>query len=105
MEMKQDMILRHNWMENQKILHGNWTPSSGGGKPIAEPPGPAMSREIIKTLHKMIVEDWEDVKLNVYENQDSHWVFRFHLDSGVCFHEATRPVLSPVSRNLKFHAF
>mmetsp|Transcript_42962 Transcript_42962/g.71635 ORF Transcript_42962/g.71635 Transcript_42962/m.71635 type:complete len:353 (-) Transcript_42962:185-1243(-) len=80
-EAAQDMILRHNWMEDQKVLHGNWTPSSGGGKPIAEPPGPAMSREIIKTLHKMIVEDWEDVKLNVYENQDSHWVFRFHLDS------------------------
>mmetsp|Transcript_33363 Transcript_33363/g.72785 ORF Transcript_33363/g.72785 Transcript_33363/m.72785 type:complete len:360 (-) Transcript_33363:224-1303(-) len=78
-EAAQDMILRHNWMEDQKILHGAWVP--GGGKEIGEAPGLKMTDEIIQTLHKIITADWEDVKFKIYENQDGHWVIRFYLDS------------------------
>eukprot|EP00959_Pyramimonas_sp_CCMP1952_P371345 7776286-Pyramimonas_sp.AAC.1 len=79
-EAAQDMILRHKWMEDQRILHGAWVPA--GGKDIEKAPGPKMHKEIIQTLHNIILADWEDVKFNIYENQDGHWVIRFYLDSG-----------------------
>jgi len=61
-EAAKDMILRHMWMEEQKVLHGPWA-SANGAKVLAEPPGPLMRQDIVKTLHRVISEDWEDVQM------------------------------------------
>mmetsp|Transcript_22626 Transcript_22626/g.31544 ORF Transcript_22626/g.31544 Transcript_22626/m.31544 type:complete len:328 (+) Transcript_22626:165-1148(+) len=79
-EAAQDMILRHRWMEDQQILEGAWKPP-GTTKAIHEPAGYLMAHEIIQQLHKIITEDWEGVVVNIYENQDAHWVIRFNLNS------------------------
>ena len=79
-EASKDMILRHLWMEQQKVLEGPWKPG-GVDKPLSQPPGPQMQGDIIASVQRLLEEDWEDAVVNIFENQDGHWVVRFDLET------------------------
>ena len=44
-------------------------------------PTKVMARDIIQQVQRIMCEDWEDVEVAIYVNEDEQWVIRFPLDA------------------------
>jgi hypothetical protein len=81
-EAATDQILRHKWLEESKILAGPFVPSGTTNEALRTgAPTKMLARDIIQQVQRIICEDWEDVEVAIYVNEDEHWVVRFPLDA------------------------
>ena len=79
-EAASDQILRQKWLEESKILAGPFVPSGTANDALSDGvPTKAMARDIIQQVQRIICEDWEDVEVAIYVNEDEQWVIRFPL--------------------------
>jgi len=81
-EAAQDQMLRQKWLEESKILSGPFIPADGSSTLHQTEHGPtkAMARDVIQQVQKIVCEDWEDVEVAIYINEDEQWVIRFPLE-------------------------
>ena len=79
-EAATDQILRQKWLEESKILAGPFVPSGAAKDALSDgAPTKMMARDIIQQVQRIICEDWEDVEVAIYVNEDEQWVVRIPL--------------------------
>lgn len=76
-EATKDSILMHKWMEEAKILHGDFKPS-GPQKPIATIQRNKM-QDIVEVLKKLLLADWNDVNFVIGTNPQDYIEVKFDL--------------------------
>ena len=73
-----DQKLRSKWIENAKVLHGPFVPTSS--KARLEKPTRIMLSDLVREMHAAIAKDWSDVAFEVMTTEDDHIAIRFLLE-------------------------
>ena len=76
-EAAADQKLRSKWIENAKVLHGPFVPTSKKA-PLGKPTR-AMMPDLVREIHGVIAEDWGDHTFEVMCTEDDHVAVRFLL--------------------------
>ncbi len=76
-EAAADQKLRAKWIENAKVLHGPFVPTSK--KAALTQPTRAMMPDLVREIHGAIAKDWGDHTFEVMTTEDDHIAVRFLL--------------------------
>jgi|TARA_B100000795_G_scaffold260079_1_gene235593 hypothetical protein len=77
-EAASDQQLRSKWIENAKVLHGPFVPTSS--KARLEKPTRIMLPDLVRELHVAVAKDWNDVAFEVMTTEDDHVAVRFLIE-------------------------
>ena len=77
-EAASDQQLRAKWIENAKVLHGPFVPTSS--KAALGKPTRIMLPDLVRELHLAVAKDWNEVAFEVMTTEDDHVAIRFLLE-------------------------